>query len=113
MAQNYLWLNNPKKAKRILIDLVSKYKDSYLGHKLLARIYEQEGGMRKAIDEYVQVLDIKKNDTNSYYKISVLLKDLGRNDEAVEMLRTLLKTKPDMYEASKLLRRHIFRTKRI
>lgn len=113
MAQNYLWLNNPKKAKRILIDLVSKYKDSYLGHKLLARIYEQEGGMRKAIDEYVQVLDIKKNDTNSYYKISVLLKDLGRNDEAVEMLRTLLKTKPDMYEASKLLRWHIFRTKRI
>lgn len=113
MAQNYLWLNNPKKAKRVLIDLVSKYKDSYLGHKLLARIYEQEGGMRKAIDEYVQVLDIKKNDTNSYYKISVLLKDLGRNDEAVEMLRTLLKTKPDMYEASKLLRWHIFRTKRI
>lgn len=113
MAQNYLWLNNPKKAKRILIDLVSKYKDSYLGHKLLARIYEQEGGMRKAIDEYVQVLDIKKNDTNSYYKISMLLKDLGRNDEAVEMLRTLLKTKPDMYEASKLLRWHIFRTKRI
>lgn len=113
MAQNYLWLNNPKKAKRILIDLVSKYKDSYLGHKLLARIYEQEGGMRKAIDEYVQVLDIKKNDTNSYYKISVLLKDLGRNNEAVEMLRTLLKTKPDMYEASKLLRWHIFRTKRI
>ena len=107
MAQNYLWLKNPKKAKRILIDLVSKYKDSYLGHKLLAKIYEQEGGMRKAIDEYVQVLDIKKNDTDSYYKISVLLKDLGKNDEAEEMLRTLLKTKPDMYEASKLLRRNI------
>lgn len=113
MAQNYLWLKNPKKAKRILIDLVSKYKDSYLGHKLLAKIYEQEGGMRKAIDEYVQVLDIKKNDTDSYYKISVLLKDLGKNDEAEEMLRTLLKTKPDMYEASMLLRWHIFKTKRI
>lgn len=113
MAQNYLWLNNPKKAKKILIDLVSKYKDSYLGHKILAKIYEQEGGMRKAIDEYVQVLDIKKNDTDSYYKISVLLRDLGKNDEAIEMLRTLLKTKPDMYEASKLLRRYIPRTKRI
>lgn len=107
MAQNYLWLQKPKKAKIILIDLVSKYKNSYLGHKLLAKIYEQEGGMRKAIDEYVQVLDIKKNDTDSYYKISVLLKDLGKNDEAIEMLRNLLKTKPDMYEASKLLRRHI------
>lgn len=103
MAQIYLWLNNPKKAKMILIDLVSKYKDSYLGHKLLAKIYEQEGGMRKAIDEYVQVLDIKKDDTDSYYKISVLLRELGRNDEATEMLQTLLKTKPDMYEASKLL----------
>lgn len=103
MAQIYLWLNNPKKAKKILIDLVSKYKDNYLGHKFLAKIYEQEGGMRKAIDEYVQVLDIKKDDTDSYYKISVLLRELGRNDEATEMLRTLLKTKPDMYEASKLL----------
>ncbi len=113
MAQNCLWLNNPKRAKKILIDLVSKYKESYLGHKLLAKIYEQEGGMRKAIDEYVQVLDIKKSDTASYYKISVLLKELGKNDEAVEMLRTLLKTKPDMYEASKLLRRHIFKTKRV
>ena len=111
MAQIYLWLNNPKKQKKILIDLVSKYKDSYLGHKFLAKIYEQEGGMRKAIDEYVQVLDIKKDDTDSYYKISVLLRELGRNDEATEMLRTLLKTKPDMYEASKLFGRYIFRTK--
>jgi len=29
---------------------------------MLANLYEKEGGMRKAIDEYVQVLDIKKND---------------------------------------------------
>lgn len=102
-AQIYLWLDKPKKAKSILVDLVSKYKGSYIGHKMLAHMYEQEGGMRKAIDEYVQVLDIKKNDYNSYYKISVLLNELGKKEEATQMLRTLLKNRPQTYEASKLL----------
>lgn len=113
MAQNYLWLGKAKKAKNVLIDLVSKYPNSYIGHKMLANLYEKEGGMRKAIDEYVQVLDIKKNDYDSYYKISVLLNDLGKKDEATDMLKTLLKNRPQMYEASKILRRHIFRKKRI
>ena len=113
MAQSYLWLGKAKKAKKVLIDLVSKYPNSYIGHKMLANLYEKEGGMRKAIDEYVQVLDIKKNDYDSYYKISVLLNDLGKKDEATDMLKTLLKNRPQMYEASKILRRHIFRKKRI
>ena len=39
---------------------------------------KKEGGMRKAIDEYVTAIDIKKNDYNSYYKISELLRDLGK-----------------------------------
>ena len=96
-------LFNQSKSKKMLLKLVTKYPECYIGHKMLAEIYVKEGGRRKAIDEYVQVLDIKKDDTDSYYKISVLLRELGRNDEATEMLRTLLKTKPDMYEASKLL----------
>lgn len=109
MAQSYIWMNKPKKAKKILIDLVSKYKESYIGHKMLAHLYEKEGGMRKAIDEYVQVLDIKKNDHDSYYKISVLLNDLGKKEEAIEMLRTLLKNRPQKYEASEMLRKNILR----
>lgn len=113
IAQNYLWFNKTKKAKKVLIDLVTKYQSSYLGHKILANIYEKEGGMRKAIDEYVQVLDIKKNDYKSYYKISVLLNDLGKKNEAIQMLRTLLHNKPEVYEASKMLRTNLFRTKRI
>ena len=113
MAQNYLWFGKTKKAKKVLIDLVNKYKSSYVGHKMLANIYEKEGGMRKAIDEYVKVLDIKKNDYDSYYKISVLLNDLDKKEEATEMLKNLLKNRPQMYEASKRLRRNIFRNKRI
>lgn len=113
IAEIHVLMNNTKKAKKTLIDLVSKYKESYIGHKMLARIYEKEGGMRKAIDEYVQVLEIKKNDYNSYYKISVLLNELGKKEEAVEMLKTLLKNKPQIFDASKMLRRNLSRTKRI
>lgn len=99
----FIVLGNRKKAKNILFNLVSKYDKSYLGHKMLAEIYKEEGGMRKAIDEYVKVLDIKSNDYKSYFKISLLLNELGKKDEAIEMLKTLSKKKPEMFEASKML----------
>lgn len=92
-----------KDAKNFLIKLVTKYPDSYLGHKMLAKIYEKEGGMRKAIDEYVQVIDIHKKDYESYYHISYLLNELGKKEEASQMLETLLRKKPEMLEATELL----------
>lgn len=94
---------NSKRAKNFLITLVGKYPESYLGHKWLAEIYEKEGGMRKAIDEYVQVIDINKKDYNSYYRISFLLNELGKKEESAEMLETLLRKKSDMIEATQLL----------
>ena len=98
-----LAMGNRKKAKEFLINLVSKYEKSYMGHKLLAEIYEKEGGMRKSIDEYVKVLDIKGDDYKSYFKISQILKDLNKKNEAIQMLTNLLKKKPELYEASKML----------
>ncbi len=103
IANFLVLIGDTKGAKSILSKMVEKYPDSYYGHKLLAVIYEKEGGMRKAIDEYVTAIDIKKNDYNSYYKISELLRDLGKKDEAIEMLEKLVRNKPDMYEASCLL----------
>ena len=38
-------------AKSILVKLITKYPNSYLGHQMLGKIYEYEGGMRRAIDE--------------------------------------------------------------
>ena len=95
-----LTIGNTKFAKKVFIDLVTKVPESYLGHKLLAQIYEKEGGMRKAIDEYVCAIDIKKNDYESYFIVTKLLKDLGKKDEAIQMLQTLLRNKPDYYDAS-------------
>lgn len=102
-AKIAIFTNNNKLAKDFLIKLVTKYPESYYGHKMLAEIYEKEGGMRKAIDEYVQVIDINKKDYNSYYKISYLLNDLGKKNEASQMLETLLRKKPEMVEATLLL----------
>lgn len=103
MAKMYMFFNNDKKAKDTLINITEKYPESYFAHKYLANIYEKEGGMRKAIEEYVKTLEIKRDDYKSYYRISLLLKDLGRNKQAILMLNNLLKVKPDHYEASLML----------
>ena len=92
-----------KRAKDNLIDLLDKYPDNYKAHKLLAQIYEQEGGMRKAIDEYVQAIDANKQDYDSYYKVAELLNQLEKPDEASEMLFRLLSKKPEYEQATALL----------
>ena len=96
----FLVFGNSKGAKNILIKLVTKYPKSYLGHKLLAQIYEKEGGQRKAVDEYAQAIDINKKDYDSYYKVATLLTDLDKKDEAEQMLVNLLSKKPDYIEAT-------------
>ena len=102
-ARIYLAAGNDKKAKEALLSLVSKVPDSYKGHKMLAEVYEIDGGMRKSIDEYVQAIDINKKDYESYYKVAELLNNLDKKDEATEMLFNLLNKKPDMYKATELL----------
>ncbi len=103
ISRIFIILGNRKKAKEILINLVVKYDKSYNGHKILAEIYEKEGGMRKAIDEYVKALDIRSNDYKSYFKISKLLNELDKKDEAIEMLTILSKKKPELYESNAML----------
>lgn len=102
-AYVYKTFSNNKKAKQALIEITNKYDNSYLAHKLLAEIYEQEGGMRKAIDEYVKVLDLNSYDSKSYYKISKLLYELDKTDEAIEMLKKLLNNRQENYDAVQLL----------
>ena len=104
-----IFTNNGKKAKEALLDLLEKNPNSYKAHRLLAEIYEKEGGMRKAIDEYVQAIDLNKQDFDSYYKVAKLLNGLDKKEEATQMLFNLLDKKPENYEASILLRRYINR----
>lgn len=103
IARFLFTIGDTKTAKAILVKLITKYPNTYVGHQMLGRIYEYEGGMRRAIDEYVAAVDIKKNDYDSYYKIANLLNELGKKEEAIEMLQNLVKNKPDYYEGSCLL----------
>jgi len=112
-AKACMYMGNTKKAKEFLIVTVTKNDTSYYGHKMLAEAYEKEGGMRKAIEEYVRVLEIRKNDYQSYFTISVLLKDLGRKDESIQMLKTLTAKKPELFEATEMLRRFVFRPRKV
>lgn len=90
VARIALKCNNTKLAKKILLELVTKYPNSYGAHRYLAEVYEKEGGMRKAIDEYVVAVDLNKKDYDSYYKISFLLKELNKKEDAKVMLQNLL-----------------------
>ena len=102
-ANIFFNIGNNKKAKQVLIDMIEKNSHSYKAHKLLAKIYESEGGIRKSIEEYVQAIDIEKKDYDSYFKVANLLNSLDKKDEATEMLNNLLEKKPDYKEASILL----------
>lgn len=100
MAKGYLFIKNSKKAKKLLLGLIEKNPESKNAHKLLAKIYEQEGGIRRAIDEYVKVVDLDGKAYDSYYKIAVLLKELGNKEDSLDMLTKLVNKKPDYLEAA-------------
>lgn len=98
-----LLLGKNKSAKRKLNKLITLYPRSYIGHKLLAQIYEKEGGIRKALEEYIQLVDIHKKDYKSYYKVAEILNTLEKKDEAAQMLNTLLQKQPENMQATQLL----------
>ncbi len=99
-------LGDTATAKKHLEKLINKYPQSYLGHKFLAEILVKEGEKEKGIEEYVTAIDINKKDYQSYFVISDLLKQCGRQSEAALMLDNLLELKPDYTKASLLLRRN-------
>lgn len=92
-----------EKARITLVELVTKYPESYIGRKNLAKIYEMQGKYEDAMIEYYRAVEIKNDDFNSNYKIAELLAKTGKNNEAEQTLNDLLKRKPDCYEASNLL----------
>ena len=100
LAKMYLMKKDNKNAKRILLALIEKNDNVKNAHKMLAEIYESEGGLRKAIDEYIKVVDLDSNAYDSYYKIAILLKELGNKEDSQEMLTKLVNKKPDYVEAS-------------
>ena len=103
ISKIYIMSGNTKKAKEHLIVSVSKYPNSCKSHKMLAEIYEKEGGIRKAIDEYTKIIEIDKTTYDIQYKVAYLLRDSERKEEAVQVLSNILNNKPEHLEATKML----------
>lgn len=100
IAKFLISIKKNKEAKKVILNLLEEYPECKEAHKLLAQIYENEGGLRKAIDEYVKVVDLDSNAYDSYFKIAVLLKEFGNKEDSMNMLRKLVNKKPDYLEAT-------------
>ena len=90
-------------AKKLLLKIEEKYPDCYSVHQMLGEIYENSGLVEKAIDEYVYAIDINKQDYESYYRVAKMLKGQKKDEQAKQMLESLLAKKQDMTGASVLL----------
>lgn len=99
----YLALGNRKKTKDIILKYLDKSPKSYVLHRKLGQIYEAEGSVRKAVKEYVEAVYINKKDYTTFFNIITLMRGLEKTKEAIELLRRLIKVRPDHAEAQLLL----------
>ena len=103
IAKWKIMTNKPDEARKYLIQLVSKIRCSYHGHKMLADIYEKEGKKEQAIEELMRTSELRPKEYQIHYKISELFYQIGKKDVAIEMLQDLVHKKPDYEEATNLL----------
>ena len=99
----YISLGKFDDAKKIALKLADKYPQNYLVHKILGQLYEKEGNISVALDEYIRAVELKNDDYDLHYKVASLLIQNEKKDEAVIMLQDLLKMKPDYLQATLLL----------
>ena len=91
IADFYYFMKNFEKAQYYYKKVISDYKYSYRAYKKLGYAFLKLGELRQAFDAFASAVDIKKDDYKSYFNISVLLRDLGRKDESIQMLKILTK----------------------
>lgn len=91
------------KAKNTILKLIEKNKNSFYGHKLLAEIYEKEGNLQIATEEYIRAVNIRPNEDKIQYKIAYLFNQTGNSNESIKILKELLRKSPEWEEATLLL----------
>lgn len=95
-------LNKGENNNKIL-DILEKYPNSSYIHKKNAEYYEKNNEYEKAINEYYKAIKLKTSDYDSYYKLANILHITKNDDDAIEILESLLKNKPNNINASMLL----------
>ena len=95
--------NKKEEAKKYAIKIVDKYPNNCIVHKILGELYEKERQINAALAEYIKVVELDEKNYEMQYKVATLLYKTEKNEEAVIMLKDLLKIKPEYLEASLLL----------
>ena len=96
-------LNKNEIAKKYLEKIIEENEESYMAHKMIAQIYEEEGNYEWAIAEYTKVISINSRDYASTYILSKILSEHDKKNEAVDLLTDLVKIVPENYKAVDLL----------
>lgn len=98
-----LSLKKDEEAKKYALKIVDKYPRNHVAHRILAELYEKEGKINLALDEYIRTVELNEKDFEMHYKVALLLQQTNRNEDAVIMLQDLLRMKPDYLDATLLL----------
>lgn len=90
---------NYKKANEIICKFLKKHKNSEVVHEKLAKLYELEGGTRKAIEQYAKVLELNSTNYDAFMRIIELMEFLDKKEETIELIKKLLTVYKTNYRA--------------
>lgn len=102
VANILVFFDNNQLARKIIYDFLEKRPHSFSLHKKLGDMYKEEGGIRKALKEYIIAINLK-HVPSLYLEITEMLYDLGNKDEAKEALTFILNKEPDFFDAQMFL----------
>lgn len=103
IAKFFKKIGNIEKAKQKTSAFLNKNPNSYIAHKLMAELYEEQKNYDAAISEYMRVTDLKSNDFDSTYKLCNVLNKNKQNNDAINLLQEILKHKPEEEKVANLL----------
>ena len=95
--------NNKDELKKKLLLNIERHPNSYMSHKMLAKLYEENEEKEKAEDEYLKVININPKDYETYCKLAEIFHENKKEAESIQLLQNLLSIKPEFYKASVLL----------
>lgn len=98
LASAYVMKGEFDKAMPLLKDVLDDplYPTPQFAHFNLARIYERQGKIEEAIDEYKLALDIRPDYVDAHYNLGLLYLQQGRTDLAIKKFTEATRLSPDI-----------------
>lgn len=92
-----LFFKNSKLAKKVIINFLKNKPHSFQLRKKLGNIFKKEGGIRKALNEYIIAINLKQ-DSKLYLEVAHIFYDLGNIEDARDCLIYILSKEQDFLD---------------